>query len=44
VEDTEENFEDDEDDNIDKEVQKTERDIFMTAVRRKYIPPLMECY
>lgn len=21
-----------------------EKDIFVTAVRRKYIPPLMECY
>jgi len=44
VEDAEENFDEEEDDDSDKEVQKNERDIFMTAVRRKYIPPLMECY
>ena len=26
------------------EAQKHEYDLFVTAVRRKYIPPLMECY
>lgn len=26
------------------QVQVHERDLFVTAVRRKYIPPLMECY
>ena len=23
---------------------KQDKDIYMTAIRRKYIPPLMECY
>ena len=28
----------------DGENSKNEKDIYVTAVRRKYIPPLMECY
>ena len=27
-----------------EDAQKLEKDLFITAVRRKYIPPLMECY
>jgi len=32
---------DESDDDVD---QKHDKDIYVTAVRRKYIPPLMECY
>ena len=32
------------DDSDDEVEQKHDKDIYVTAVRRKYIPPLMECY
>lgn len=31
-------------DDSDEEGRKLDKDIYVTAVRRKYIPPLMECY
>ena len=43
-EENQEENDDDMDGNNQVEPLKNEKDLFVTAVRRKYIPPLMECY
>ena len=41
---SDEEKDDDGDDGEEKKVTMHERDLFVTAVRRRFIPPLMECY